>query len=313
MKKFILFLVILITIGIPSRGQFKKLGLLQNYGSLVDGLEPMKPLPAKEKAFYMPWMDTVVSIHRELAAFLEVDFPLDTTMVIVDKDKKISKEDLELIARISLIKDFPKKEIAWKGWKEKEKNKRAAYEKQRLSLIKSTFEKANADSNLTMMGSTLELMVFYYQNRSLLSTKKAYEEYGEEFVLMRAQFDKRLKNCLEKNSCSYQDVSNMFGIAVNAWPNTNLAYDVLQGWYGQQLSYLFRGNDPLQEITFVATTECFLSLLYLYNIEGRKGSPELVRAYENLMKLNYPSWEKQIVKTNIKRYLKEEMDVHPSQ
>lgn len=313
MKKLLFFLVVLTVVGIPSKGQFKSIDLTRDYGLLASSLEPIVPTPALDSIFYFPWMDTIVSLHRELAEFLDINFPLDTTMLVLSKNRKISNEEEILISKIKLIRAFPNEEITSNCFREKEKKKRYYYEKQRLTLIKNTFEKAKADSNINLMASTLELIVFYYQNRILLSTKKSYEEYGEAFVDMRNQFAFVLSNCLARNDCRYQDVSQLFGLSLNAWPNFNLAYGILQRYYSQQWDYLFKLTELryVPSVTFTNASECFLSLLYLYNVEGKTGVNELVRGFNNLMAIPYTEWQKDEILKVLRIYLAEKQKVYP--
>lgn len=309
----LLFFVILTVVGLTSRGQFKSIDLTRDYRLLDSSLEPIIPIPASNNVFYSQWMDTIVSLHRELAEFMNVAFPLDTTILFLNQNRKISKEEEEIISKIKLIRTFPKREIVSSCWKEKQKKKRYCYEKQRLDLIKNTFEKARIDSNIPLMGSTLELMVFYYRNRSLLSAKKSYEEYGEAFNDMRNKFSLELSNCLSQNNCRYQDVSQLFGLSLNAWPNIDLAYGILQKFYGQQWAYLFRATELryLKDVTFTNATEFFISLLYLYNVEGKTGVHELVRGFNNLMAIPYSQWQKDEASAVLKKYLNVKQGVYP--
>lgn len=312
MKKYVLFLGILILLGFPSKGQFKSSGLLQNYRVLVNGLEPLKPVSYSSE-FYPAWMDTVVSLHRELSQYFELSFPLDSTLLQKEGNKDISKEDIEKIQQIKFIRKFPNLQQPSLSGEKKPKTKRVTYEIQRLDLIKTTFEKAKGDSNLVTMGSCLELLAFYYQNTTLLSTPKAVKVYQKEFVLMRKEYTNMISFCLEKNSCNKNHASVLFSVATDAWPDPNLAEWILKKWYYQESLYLFRGIDinRLEKVTFISSTEYFLSLLYLYNVTGKTGMYELVRAFEQLNKLTYASWEKNIMLGNLRKYLKEKQDVHP--
>jgi len=312
MKKLLLFLVVLTVVGIPSKGQFKSSELLQNYYILVNELEPLKPIPYNSE-FYPVWMDSTVSIHREIAEYFKISFPLDSILLTKEKNRDISKEDMEKIRQIKIIKKFPNLQQSSLSARKKQKTKRITYEMQRLDLIKTNFEKAKSDSNLVLMGSCLELLVFYYQNRSLLSTPKAIKSYQKEFVLMRKEYNDILTFCLENNSCNKSQASVLFSIATNAWPDLNLAYDVLKKWYSQEWLYLFLGSDlhRLENVTFLTASECFLSVLYLYNIAGKTRAHELSRSFERITKLTFSQWEKDNMLNNLRRYLNEKQDVHP--
>lgn len=312
MRKLILILVLLIVVSISSKGQFKNFALLENYSLLVSELEPFKPVPSSAE-FYLEWMDTTVSVHREIANYLQLDFPLDTALLANERNKNITKEEIDLIMRIKMVKSFPNLEQISSSGKKRKKTRRSAYEMQRLDLIISSFAKAKADSNFVFMSKNLELMVFYYQNRSLLSTKKAFKNYEKQFLSMRKEYADMLAACFEAGECSKGQISNLFSISLNAWPDLSLAQAVLQRWYNQEWLYLFRGVDinRLEKVTFTSASECFLSLLYLYNIAGKEGAYELVGAFERLFKLQFSSWKKEAFAKNLRRYLNIKQKVFP--
>ncbi len=312
MERYLLFFGILILLGLPSKAQFKNPGLMETYSKLSRGLEPVKQKPVPDTAFFVPWMDTIVSIHRELAAYLGVTYPLDTMLLEAYKQREITPAEEVVISKIKLIKKFPNRETSSFCWREKQKRKRDLYEQQRLSTIKGRFDAAASKSDFDAMGSLLQLISFYYEHRPLLSDR-SYKKYEKEFVAMRNQYANALASCLNKKSYDPRHISILFGVATNAWPDLNLAYGVLKKWYGQEWSYLFLGGDlhRLENVTFLTASEYLLSVLYLYNIAGKTESHELVRAFDQLNKLQFTSWEKNTMMENLRQYLNEKQKVFP--
>ncbi|MDD3262421.1 MAG: hypothetical protein PHR61_01120 [Candidatus Absconditabacteria bacterium] len=312
MKKLLLFLVTLLIISLPSKAQFKGVHFSQDYQSLKKTLNPIKIIPV-DNNFYVEWMDSLISIHRELAFFLGITYPLDT-IKLTKKTQELSKEEVELVIKIKIVENFPQDELISEGWKKKPKKKRYYYEQQRLQLIKNIFEKAKQNSDIDLMGSTLELLAFYYQNRTLLSSEKLFDDYQDFYIESRNIYARHLSICLDQNNCQYNDVSKLFYLALNAWPDISLAHGILQRWFKEEWNYLFKVSVYNQEKpSFESTTECFLSLLYLYNVEGKKEVHQLTRGFKNLSNITHSEFTKNIVLGNIRRYLNEVQYVYPPQ
>lgn len=312
MKRYLLFFGILIVLGLPSKAQFKNPGLMETYSKLSRGLEPIRQKPVPDTMFFVSWMDTIVSIHGELAAYLGVTYPLDTLLLEKAKQKEVSPEEENRIAMIKLIKKFPNRETTSFCWREKQKRKRGLYEEQRLSMIKGRFDAVLSKSDQDAMGALLQLMSFYYEHRPLLSDR-SYKKYEKEFIAMRNQYANLLASCLNKKTCNQKHISILFGVSANAWPDLNLAYGVLKKWYSQEWLYLFLGGDlhRLENVTFLTASEYLLSVLYLYNIAGKTEFHELVRAFDQLNKLQFTSWKKNTMMENLRQYLNEKQKVFP--
>lgn len=310
MKKIIV-LGLLIVLSISSRAQFKNSNILQDYSVLVKELEPFNP--THNVGFYCSWMDTIISIHQELSEYLQISFPLDSSLLLKSNEIDISRESAELIRKIEFIYSLPSLKGISLAYKKKPKSKRISYEMQRLELIKGFFEQAKIDSNLVSMESTLKLLVYYYQNGALLSTPKALKEYKKQFLIMRVEYSNALLVCFKNNTCDKKRISSLFEIALNAWPDLNLAMNVLKGCYNQEWLYLFMGIDSgrLENVSFVTVTECYLSLLYLYNVAGNVENHSLINSYYRLVKLPFTRWEKENGNNNLRRYLNEKQKIFP--
>ncbi len=288
---------------IKSNAQFKSFSVMLDYREMSSSLEPPKTFDTPFE--YNQWMDSLVSIHRELADFFELDYPLDH--LLSQKRESLSADELNDLYLARFISSFPDLNDSIFS----RKRGFNVYSQHRLSLLVQYFEKAEEELNLEEMESALNLFVFFYQNPLFMGNRKIQKKYENAFIPLRARYSNILYRCFETDSCDKDQVGYLFMLFLNAWPDSRSAYSILRLYFYEEWLYLFHSIDLPLDIDYTLAAECFLNVLYLERVDPKERVP-LVRPFHRLMDLRHSSLQKKIrVEKNLREYVGEKYDIFP--